>query len=143
MWGKGKTVTEAVVGHTTLIAQGTELTGDICFNGNLEIEGTIRGNIIAGAGKEAFVRILQNGRVEGEIKAPVVVINGSVCGDVYAGEKVELAAQAVVDGDVHYKLIEMAMGAQVNGNMVHQQESAPSTAKATDNVVSVEQAKAK
>ena len=142
MWGKGNHAGEMSSGHTTLIARGTEITGDIQFNGNLEIEGTVRGNISAGAGKDTFVRVLQDGRVEGEIKAPSVVINGSVSGDVYSSEHIELADRAVVDGDVHYKLIEMVKGAQVNGNLVHAQESTASTKPMVDNVVSVEQAKA-
>ena len=32
-------------GSTTLIAEGTTLTGDIAFSGNLEVEGSVIGNI--------------------------------------------------------------------------------------------------
>jgi cytoskeletal protein CcmA (bactofilin family) len=38
---------------------------------------------------------------------------------VHALSHVELAAQARVHGNVYYSLIEMAMGAEVNGNLVH------------------------
>ena len=37
-------------------------------------------------------------------------------------KRIELAAKARVDGDVFYKLIEMAMGAEVNGSLVHKAE---------------------
>ena len=109
--------------HTTLIAQGTVVDGNVRFEGSLEIEGTVSGNVISAEDSDlSFVRVMESGRVRGEIKAPTVVINGAVNGDVYASEYMELAAKAVVDGDVHYQLLEMVKGAQVNGGLVHHQE---------------------
>ena len=49
-----------------------------------------------------------------------MILNGSVQGDVYASEHIELAPNARITGNVYYNLIEMAMGAEVNGNLVHQ-----------------------
>ena len=60
--------------------------------------------------------------IEGEVKVPNVVVNGTVIGDVHALSHVELAAQARVHGNVYYSLIEMAMGAEVNGNLVHRSD---------------------
>ena len=57
--------------------------------------------------------------MEGEIRAPKVMINGSLKGDLHCSEHVELAAKARIDGKVHYKLIEMVKGAQVNGNLLY------------------------
>jgi cytoskeletal protein CcmA (bactofilin family) len=48
------------------------------------------------------------------------MINGQVTGDIYASERLELAPQARVVGDVRYNSLEMAAGAQVNGRMAHQ-----------------------
>ncbi len=86
MFGKEKT-TMAFNGNsnaTTLIAKGTEIVGDIKFSGNLEIEGKVRGGIIAAGGGDASVRVLENGEVEGDIKVPSVIINGVVKGDVFS-----------------------------------------------------------
>ena len=47
------------------------------------------------------------------------VINGSIEGNVYATEKLELSAKARIKGNVHYNVLEMASGAAVNGNMLH------------------------
>ncbi|MYM63264.1 polymer-forming cytoskeletal protein [Pseudomaricurvus sp. HS19] len=105
-------------GGTTLISGATELVGDIHFKGSLEIEGRVRGNIFAEEGSEARVRVMENGMVEGDINAPTIVINGSVRGDVHSSKHVELAAKAIVEGDVHYCMIEMVKGAQVNGSLV-------------------------
>ena len=60
-------------GSTTLISKSTELVGDIHFNGNLEIEGRVRGNIYAEEGSDARVRIMEKGLVEGEICVPTIV----------------------------------------------------------------------
>jgi cytoskeletal protein CcmA (bactofilin family) len=52
-----------------------------------------------------------------------VVVNGTVIGDVHASGHVELASEARIHGNVYYALIEMAMGAEVNGNLVHQADT--------------------
>jgi cytoskeletal protein CcmA (bactofilin family) len=51
-----------------------------------------------------------------------VVINGTVVGSVHASEYVELQPKANVTGDVHYKTIEMHLGAVVQGRLAHQSE---------------------
>lgn len=108
---------------TTLVSRDTEIVGDIKFSGNLDIEGVVRGNIEALSGKEAVVRIVDKGRVEGEIRAPSVIINGDIIGDVYSSKHLELAAKARVQGNVHYTLVEMAIGAEVNGSLKHTTEA--------------------
>ena len=104
---------------TTLISKDSEIIGNIQFTGDLEIQGLVRGNIIAKAESNATVRVVEGGRVEGEVHAPKIIINGDIQGDVHCGEHVELAAKAHVEGNVHYSLIEMVKGAQVNGNLVY------------------------
>ncbi|UTW44837.1 polymer-forming cytoskeletal protein [bacterium SCSIO 12696] len=105
-------------GATTLIAEGTEISGEIRFYGNLEIEGKVIGNVIAMDADKSRVRVLQSGQVQGEIQAPAVVVNGLVEGDLQVTQYLELAARAVVDGNVHYRLIEVEKGAQVNGSFI-------------------------
>lgn len=118
MFGKkDKSMGGFASGSTTLLSKSTEVIGDMHFTGNLEVEGIVRGNVIAKG--DARVRVMEKGLVEGEISAPNVVINGRVIGDVYSSKHVELAANAVVEGNVHYQLIEMVKGAQVNGSLVY------------------------
>ncbi len=64
------------------------------------------------------------GSVKGQINAPFVVVNGRVEGDVHAGTRVELAPQARISGNVYYTLIEMQLGAMVDGQLVHVQNEA-------------------
>ena len=104
---------------TTLISKDSEIVGDINFSGDLEIQGVVRGNIMAKTDAGATVRVVEGGRVEGEIHSPKIIVNGEVDGDIHCGEHVELAAKACVSGNVHYNLIEMVKGAQINGNLVY------------------------
>jgi cytoskeletal protein CcmA (bactofilin family) len=68
--------------------------------------------------------ISERGCVEGSVSAPHVLLNGTINGDLHASERVELGAKARVNGNVQYKLIEMSMGAEVNGKLMHESETA-------------------
>jgi cytoskeletal protein CcmA (bactofilin family) len=106
----------------SLIGQNTEIKGDVVFSGGLHIDGVIKGGVIAEQGNDSVLTLSERGTIEGEVRVPNVVINGTIIGDVHASGHVELAAQAKVHGNVYYSLIEMAMGAEVNGNLVHRSE---------------------
>ncbi len=106
---------------TSLIAAGTEIRGDVQFSGRLHIDGKVEGSIRADSA-DAVLTLSNHAQVSGEISAPHIVINGSVTGDVTAGERLELAGNARVEGNVYYKVLEMSAGAQINGKMVHRAE---------------------
>ena len=89
------------------------------FTFRIEIDGVIKGNIIADGKGEAKVNVREKGRVEGDITAPLIMINGQVKGNVHSDKHIELAAKAVVEGNVHYHMIEMVKGSQVNGSLVY------------------------
>ncbi len=107
----------------TLISAKTRVEGSIHFTGGLHVEGRVQGSIVADTeAGSALIRLSENGEVEGDIVAPNIIINGTVKGDVFAREHLELAPKAAITGNVYYNLIEMAAGASVNGNMVHQKD---------------------
>jgi len=117
MFGKGKKTSCSRI--DTVIGEQTRLEGDIHFTGGLHVDGTVKGNIIAEPGSDNVLTVSEKGRIEGDVEVPNLVLNGAVEGDVHASERVELASHAKVTGNVFYNLIEMAMGAEVNGNLVH------------------------
>jgi cytoskeletal protein CcmA (bactofilin family) len=80
--------------------------------------------LIAEPGSKASVRISDKGRVEGKIIAPNIIINGEVKGDIHAYEYIELAKKARITGDVYYSSMEMVLGAQVNGQLLHNVDTA-------------------
>tara|TARA_R110001606_G_scaffold346892_3_gene495963 strand:+ start:79873 stop:80310 length:438 start_codon:yes stop_codon:yes gene_type:complete len=106
----------------TLIGQGTEINGDISFTGGIRIDGNVNGNIYAESGDSAVLTLSEQGHIKGEIKVPNLIINGSITGDVYSTSHVELAPKAKIKGNVYYRLLEMSMGAEVNGQLIHMSE---------------------
>lgn len=119
MWGGKKQRTEKV---DTLIGQQTELHGDIVFSGGLHVDGKIKGNVIADKESSTMLVLSEKGSIEGEVRVPYIVVNGLVVGDIYASESVELAQNARITGNVYYNRIEVTMGAEVNGSLVHHEE---------------------
>jgi len=125
MWGKNKNQSNSTVKHNnsnrknevvTLVSNCTEINGDISFTGNLHIEGQVKGNIFSESG---LLRLSESGIIQGEVRVPHVIINGKVIGDIFATERLELAAKAHIVGNVNYHIIEMAMGSTVNGSLEH------------------------
>lgn len=123
MFGQGKKVKAVSTKVDTIVGQHTQIEGDVRFSGGLHVDGRIRGNVIAEDGSASVLTISEHGSIEGDVQVPNVILNGSVQGDVRSDERIELAAKARVTGDVYYRLIEMAMGAEVNGSLVHCTES--------------------
>ena len=114
---------KAKVGNTkvdTIIGQQTRVEGDVYFSGGLHVDGHIKGNINAASGSNSVLTVSEHGSIEGDVQVPTIILNGKVTGDVRSDDRIELAAKAEVAGDVFYNLIEMAMGAAVNGSLVHQ-----------------------
>jgi cytoskeletal protein CcmA (bactofilin family) len=103
-----------------LIGAGTTVEGNVIFDGGLRVDGQVRGNILVQDGKAGTLVISEQARIEGEIRVPHVVINGTIVGPVHSSEYVELQAQASVTGDVHYNTLEMQLGAVVEGRLVHE-----------------------
>lgn len=103
----------------TLIGRNSEMLGDVKFAGGLHVDGTVKGNVIAEEDTSSVLTLSETGTIEGEVRVTNVVLNGTVIGDVHARQHIELAPHARITGNVYYHLIEMAMGAEVNGNLVH------------------------
>ena len=118
MFGKKKGFNAARI--DTLVGQGTEINGDLVFSGGLHVDGTIKGNVAAEEGSTALLILSEFGKIEGKVTVPNMVLNGEIIGDVFGSTRVELAPKARVKGSVYYNLIEMAIGAEVNGGLVHE-----------------------
>lgn len=106
----------------TVIGEGSVIHGDITFTEGLHLDGLVVGNVNGAADAHATLTVSEKGGVEGDVRVDNLILNGRVVGDVYASERVELAADARVTGTVYYRLLEMAMGAEVNGQLVHREE---------------------
>jgi cytoskeletal protein CcmA (bactofilin family) len=102
----------------SLVGGNTKVCGDVHFTGGLHIDGTIDGNVIAES-ESSILTTSEKGNINGNVTVHNIVLNGHVVGDVHALHHIELAPNARVTGNVYYNIIEMAMGAEVNGNLIH------------------------
>ena len=118
MFGKKSNFSSARI--DTLIGHGTEINGDLIFAGGLHVDGRINGNVAAEEGSSSILILSEFGHIEGDVRVPNIVINGKIVGDVHGSTRVELAPKSRIKGSVYYNLIEMAIGAEVNGALVHQ-----------------------
>ena len=103
----------------SLIGQNTELHGELKFSGGVHIDGKIKGKVIGENDGRSLLSQSEHGEIEGEVSSPYIVINGIVNGDVHASRHVELLSNAKIKGNVYYNLVELSVGAEVNGKLVH------------------------
>jgi cytoskeletal protein CcmA (bactofilin family) len=107
----------------TLIGSSTRIEGNVLFSGGLRIDGAVRGNVCALPDQPGTIVLSEHARVDGEVQAAHIVVNGTINGPVHAGETLELQPSARVRGDVHYKSLEIHHGAVVEGKLVHYEDS--------------------
>jgi cytoskeletal protein CcmA (bactofilin family) len=107
----------------TLIGAKTRINGDVEFSGGLHVDGYINGNVSGELGTDASLSVSEHGEIEGSVIVPNIVLNGIVKGDIDATDRVELGEKARVLGNVRYTVIETAVGAQINGKLIHRANS--------------------
>lgn len=101
----------------SLIAHGSQITGDLRFGEGLRIDGEVIGNIRATEGQPSLLVVSGTARVAGEIEADHVIVNGSVHGPIHARVLLELQPKARIEGDIDYHALEMHQGAVVTGQL--------------------------
>src|SRR3972149_6085833 len=101
----------------SLIGATTRIEATVFFSGGLRVDGMVRGNVAALPDQPGTLVISEAARVDGEVQAAHIVVNGTINGSVNATETLELQARSQVKGDVHYKSIEMQQGAGVAGGL--------------------------
>src|SRR5690554_8154384 len=102
----------------TLIGARTELKGDITFSGGLRIDGKLKGNVTAKGEGNSTLILSENAVIIGNVTVPHVIANGTIKGTVRASERIELQPKADITGDIYYKVLEVVVGAVINGNLV-------------------------
>ena len=114
----------------SLIGESTTVEGNVIFSGGLRVDGRVKGNVQTADDQPSTLVLSERARIEGEIRVSHAVVNGTVVGPVFAAEYAELQAKSNVTGDVHYRTLEIQLGAVVQGRLVHQQESSAPKAMA-------------
>ena len=118
MFGKKKQQQELFRARiNTLIGEGTTIEGTVHFKGGLHAVGNINGSVRS-EDEDSVLIVSESSLVTGDVKVSHLIVNGQIDGDVYVDGKVELFDQARINGDVHYQLLELPVGAVVNGNLI-------------------------
>lgn len=95
----------------SIISENSEFKGNIRTDGEVQIDGQLRGNVTA---KQIVVG--EAGKVRGDITSNFLKVCGRVEGDVKA-ETIEMAASSSVKGNVYKKTISIEHGAKIIGNI--------------------------
>ncbi len=103
----------------SLIGASTRIEGNVVFSGGLRVDGIVRGNVQTAPEQSATLVVSEQARIEGEVHAAHLVVNGTIIGPVHSAETLELQSGSRVRGDVHYKTLEMHQGAIIEGRLVH------------------------
>lgn len=122
MWRSNKSKTHRI---DTLVGPATRIIGDVHFTGGFHVDGFVKGNVDAPGDSGSILSVSDGGVIEGSVAVPNVILNGIVKGDILAHSRLELGATARVEGNVYYGLIEMAIGAEINGKLVHEPPKNP------------------
>jgi cytoskeletal protein CcmA (bactofilin family) len=103
---------------TSLIAADTVIEGNISGGGELQIEGTVKGDV-----RVEHVTVGDGGQVEGGIYAEAVEVRGKVAGSITA-KQVRLYGACHVDGDITHEQLAMETGAFFQGRSLRLQRPA-------------------
>ena len=101
----------------SLIAEGTQIDGNMAFSDGLRVDGVIVGNVLASDAVASILVISDSASVTGEITADHIIINGTVKGPIHARHMLELQPKARIEGDVEYAALEMHQGALIAGQL--------------------------
>jgi len=99
--------------ETTLIGKGIRIKGEITGTASIEVWGTVDGT----AGTEGKFRVCEGGRVEGEIAAKEVIVDGQVQGHIAAEQRIALHAKSEVTGEIKAKVVSIDEGAFFEGSV--------------------------
>ena len=102
----------------TLIGPDISIIGDISYEGIVHLDASVEGSIVANKSKKSKLYINKSSVVKGYVDATNIAINGTVYGNVYAYDMLQLGSDAVIQGNIFYKSIEMEVGAKINGKLI-------------------------
>jgi cytoskeletal protein CcmA (bactofilin family) len=101
-------------GASSTISAGLRIHGELGGTGDLYIDGEVQGSVRFG---QAKVTVGPHGRVQADIEAREIVIEGTVQGNLKAGESVRLGAASHVQGSLMTPRVAIEDGARLRGKV--------------------------
>lgn len=118
----------------SIIAAGTEIAGNITCDGDIRIDGMLKGNITSAS----KVILGPDGRIQGDIEARQADIMGRVSGKIVISDLLNLKGKAEVDGDIYTGQLQVEPTASFNGSC-HMGSAAPAANSVKTNYLKNEQ----
>ena len=106
----------------SLISREMRITGDLVSDSEIQVDGTIDGNV-----KAQLVIVGETAHIRGTIEAEAARVSGTVTGQVHA-RKVEIMKTAKVVGDIVHETLSIEAGAFFTGNVKRIDDEAPQLA---------------
>jgi len=95
----------------TIIGKSSTFNGNLSFRDSLKING----NFIGSINSSGILIIGEGALVQANVVAKIVIINGTIKGDVFAEEKVEMFSTGRVYGNIKAKKVKISDGVIFNG----------------------------
>jgi cytoskeletal protein CcmA (bactofilin family) len=97
----------------TIIGSTVKVEGDFKGNGDVVVEGEVSGKLST----KGNLSVGENAKINASVAAANAIIAGEVVGDLKVKESLELTSNAKVTGDIDVKVLTIATGASINGNI--------------------------
>lgn len=97
----------------TVIAESTTIVGDVETRGPLMVSGRVQGNGRVGG----TLSVSKSAHWQGDISARQAVLAGHVIGKIVVEDKLEISASAVIQGEIVAKILAIANGARIEGEV--------------------------
>ncbi len=107
----------------TLVGENVVVDGNLHFRGGMRIEGKVNGDIRADKDQPSTLILSDKAVVKGSVVVDHLISNGIIQGSVFATELLELQDKSRIEGEVHYKALDMQLGAVIDGQLTHSAES--------------------
>lgn len=96
---------------TVVLQKGCHLEGKLQFEGTARIDGEFKGEIFT----PDILILGDDAQVSGQIEADVVIISGRFDGNIFATQRVEIQAPAIVKGTIQTAILQVEEGAVFDG----------------------------
>ena len=103
----------------SIIAPNMEITGDLFSEGDIRVDGTVKGNIKC----DSKVVITSSGKVHGTIQSIQADVYGTVIGQIDTVESIALRTQSHIEGNINTKKLLIEANAFFNGQCTMTKDS--------------------
>ena len=115
---KEKALGKSIQDFESILGKSIRVDGNLIIAQSVRIDGHLNGNILQEEGSEATIAIASCARIVGDIRAEHIIVAGSVKGNIFSAGKIELLANAQIEGDITYGEMGIEVGAKVTGKLL-------------------------